>query len=153
MGYKREVKTMSPRTGRPTDNKKGAPIHIRLDEKSEEILDLYSKQENVSRADVVRRGIYKLESDIKNKVRAAPTTVRSYFMPLYRSIINLLYHTSYGFSMQKNLGGIFMPKSRFPIGDAGELLGRRLFSQPIKMAAVPLGDVDPHIKAERLQSR
>ena len=84
---------MSPRTGTPTDNKKGAPIHIRLDENSEEILDLYSKQENVSRAEVVRRGIYKLESDIKNKVRAAPTTVRSYFMPLYRSIINLLYHT------------------------------------------------------------
>lgn len=56
---------MSPRTGRPTDNKKGTPIHIRLDEKSEEILDIYSKQENVSRAEAVRRGIYKLESDIK----------------------------------------------------------------------------------------
>ena len=56
---------MSPRTGRPTDNPKGKPIHIRLDEKSEAILDKYTEQEQVSRAEAVRRGIAKLESDIK----------------------------------------------------------------------------------------
>lgn len=56
---------MSPRTGRPTENKKGAPIHVRLDEKSTEILDKYSKQEDVSRAEAIRRGIAKLECDIK----------------------------------------------------------------------------------------
>lgn len=58
---------MSPRTGRPTDNKKGSPIHVRLDEKSAEILEKYSKQENVSRAEAIRRGVAKLESDIKKK--------------------------------------------------------------------------------------
>lgn len=56
---------MSPRTGRPTDNPKGKPIHIRLDEKSEDILERYTDQENVSRAEAIRRGIVKLESDIK----------------------------------------------------------------------------------------
>lgn len=56
---------MSPRTGRPTDNPKGKPVHIRLDEKSESILDEYTKQEQVSRAEAIRRGIGKLEDDIK----------------------------------------------------------------------------------------
>ena len=56
---------MSPRTGRPTDNKKGKPIHVRLDEHSENILATYVAQENVSRAEAIRRGIAKLESDIK----------------------------------------------------------------------------------------
>lgn len=56
---------MSPKTGRPTDNKKGTPIHVRLDEKSTEILNKYTKQEVISRAEAIRRGIAKLESDIK----------------------------------------------------------------------------------------
>ena len=56
---------MSPRTGRPTDNRKGKPIHVRLDNKSEEILESYVKQENVSRAEAIRRGISLLESQIK----------------------------------------------------------------------------------------
>ena len=56
---------MSPRTGRPTDNPKGKPIHIRLDEKSEAILEEYAEQEHVSKAEAVRRGIAKLECDIK----------------------------------------------------------------------------------------
>lgn len=56
---------MTPRTGRPTDNPKGKPIHIRLDEKSEDILERYTKQEDVSRAEAIRRGIVKLEEDIK----------------------------------------------------------------------------------------
>lgn len=56
---------MSPRTGRPTNNPKGKPIHIRLDVKSEEILDKYSKQEEISKAEAIRRGIAKLEDEIK----------------------------------------------------------------------------------------
>lgn len=56
---------MSPRTGRPTDNKKGSPIHVRLDDKAVEILDKYTKQENVNKAEAIRRGIAKLEADIK----------------------------------------------------------------------------------------
>ena len=65
MGYKSEVIKMSPRTGRPTDNPKGKPIHIRLDSKSETILQEYAEQEKVSRAEAIRRGIAKLEADIK----------------------------------------------------------------------------------------
>lgn len=56
---------MSPRTGRPTDNPKGKPIHVRLDVKSETILNQYTEQEKVSRAEAIRRGIEKLEDDIK----------------------------------------------------------------------------------------
>lgn len=56
---------MSPRAGRPTDNPKGKPIHVRLDAKSKIILDEYTKQEKVSRAEAIRRGIEKLEDDIK----------------------------------------------------------------------------------------
>ena len=56
---------MSPRTGRPTDNKKGNPIHVRLDEKSVDILNKYIQQENINKAEAIRRGIAKLESEIK----------------------------------------------------------------------------------------
>lgn len=65
MGHEREVNKMSPRTGRPTDNPKGQSIHIRLDSKSERILEEYTAQEKVSRAEAVRRGIERLEDDIK----------------------------------------------------------------------------------------
>ncbi len=56
---------MSPRTGRPTNDPKGKPIHIRLDQKSEQILERYTEQEKVTRAEAVRRGIAKLEAEIK----------------------------------------------------------------------------------------
>ena len=56
---------MSPRTGRPTSNPKGKPIHVRLDQKSEEILSAYMAQENTTQAESIRRGIAKLEQDIK----------------------------------------------------------------------------------------
>lgn len=56
---------MAPRTGRPTDNPKGAPIHVRLDAKSEEILNAYMEQEKVTKAEAIRRGIAKLEPEIK----------------------------------------------------------------------------------------
>lgn len=56
---------MSPRTGRPTDNPKGTPIHVRLDKESEEILNAYCKQEKVSKMEAARRGIKKLRPDIK----------------------------------------------------------------------------------------
>ncbi len=56
---------MSPRTGRPTDNPKEKSIHVRLDAKSDMILEKYKQQESITRAEAVRRGIAKLESDIK----------------------------------------------------------------------------------------
>lgn len=56
---------MAPRTGRPTDNPKGTPIHVRLDAKSEAILNAYMEQEKVTKAEAIRRGIAKLEPEIK----------------------------------------------------------------------------------------
>lgn len=56
---------MSPRTGRPTDNPKSNPIHVRLDEESTEILDKYCAQENIKRAEGIRQGVKLLESRIK----------------------------------------------------------------------------------------
>lgn len=56
---------MSPRTGRPTDNPKGTPIHVRLDKESEEILKAYCEQEKVSKMEAARRGIKKLKSELK----------------------------------------------------------------------------------------
>ena len=56
---------MSPRTGRPTDNPKGTAIHGRLDAKREEILDAYISKTQVTRAEAIRRGIAKLEEELK----------------------------------------------------------------------------------------
>ncbi len=51
--------------GRPTNNPKGKPIHIRLDNECSSILEKYIEQENVSRAEAIRLGIKKLKDDIK----------------------------------------------------------------------------------------
>lgn len=57
---------MSPRTGRPTDNPKDERITVRLDEKSADIMKQYCEQENVDKAEAVRRGLKLLESEINN---------------------------------------------------------------------------------------
>lgn len=56
---------MSPRTGRPTDNPKSNPIHVRLDMESAEILEKYCEQENIKKTEGIRQGIKMLESKIK----------------------------------------------------------------------------------------
>lgn len=56
---------MSPRTGRPTDNPKTNKITVRLDEESARIMKQYCEQESVEKAEAVRRGLKKLESEIK----------------------------------------------------------------------------------------
>ncbi len=56
---------MSPRTGRPTDNPKPYKLTVRVDEESKQILDAYTEQEKVSQMEAIRRGIKKLEADIK----------------------------------------------------------------------------------------
>lgn len=56
---------MTAKLGRPTSNPKGASQHIRLDSRSMEILESYVLQEKVSRAEAIRRGILKLEGDLK----------------------------------------------------------------------------------------
>ena len=56
---------MSPRTGRPTNNPKSNPIHVRLDQESIEILDEYCIQEGIKRTEGIRQGIKLLGSKIK----------------------------------------------------------------------------------------
>lgn len=46
--------------GRPTDNPKGRPIHVRLDAEADAILEAYCAKECVTRAEAIRRGIYLL---------------------------------------------------------------------------------------------
>lgn len=59
---------MEPRkVGRPTNNPKTKPIHVRLDEECEAILDKYCEQENLSKAESIRVGIRKLSDDLKDK--------------------------------------------------------------------------------------
>lgn len=56
---------MSPRTGRPTDNPKPYKLTVRVDEESKMILDRYTKQEGISQMEAIRRGIKRLEPEIK----------------------------------------------------------------------------------------
>ena len=56
---------MVAKLGRPTNNPKNAPIHVRLDNECTMILQDYCKQENVSRAEAIRKGIMKLKSELK----------------------------------------------------------------------------------------
>ncbi|MDE5946522.1 MAG: hypothetical protein K2G63_04350 [Oscillospiraceae bacterium] len=57
---------MSPRTGRPkSTNPKSERITVRIDGETSNTLKAYCKQEQVEKAEAVRRGINKLKSDIK----------------------------------------------------------------------------------------
>ena len=57
---------MSPRTGRPKiDNPKSERIIIRLDEERVSILQQYCEQEQIEKAEAIRRRIDKLKVDIK----------------------------------------------------------------------------------------
>lgn len=58
---------MKQKMGRPTDNPKKDRLTVRLDEESADILTTYCDQEDIDRAEGVRRGIKKLKSDIKTK--------------------------------------------------------------------------------------
>ncbi|MEG1433826.1 hypothetical protein [Eubacterium sp.] len=56
---------MTKKMGRPTDNPKPHKITVRIDDRSKAILEQYCIQEYVSKMEAVRRGIGKLEGDIK----------------------------------------------------------------------------------------
>ncbi len=57
---------MSPRTGRPPiKNPKSERITVRLGCDESNILNKYCEQEHLERAEAIRRGIRKLETDIK----------------------------------------------------------------------------------------
>ena len=51
--------------GRPTDNPKPYKIAVKLDQQSKDILEAYCKQEDVSKMEATRRGIKRLEPDLK----------------------------------------------------------------------------------------
>ena len=51
--------------GRPTENPKRRCFNVRLDDKCERIVREYAEQEKISRTEAVRRGIAKLEAEIK----------------------------------------------------------------------------------------
>ena len=53
--------------GPKTDNPKTHRVTIKCDDKSKQVLDDYCKQENVSKMEAARRGIMRLEVDLKNK--------------------------------------------------------------------------------------
>ena len=55
----------SKKAGRPTENPKSKPRQVRLDEESSAILAEYCKQEGIAQSEGIRRGIKKLEPDIK----------------------------------------------------------------------------------------
>ena len=57
---------MTPRMGRPpSENPKSVSRNISLDAECERILTEYSAQEGITKAEAIRRGIKKLEPDIK----------------------------------------------------------------------------------------
>lgn len=57
---------MSPRTGRPkSDNPKSERITVRIDNDCSQILNAYCEKEGIEKAEAIRRGIKKLEADIK----------------------------------------------------------------------------------------
>lgn len=52
---------MSPRTGRPkSDNPKTVEVKARIDESMNNRLNAYCERNNITRTDVVRRGIEKI---------------------------------------------------------------------------------------------
>ena len=66
MVFIKEVATVEQKKmGRPTDNPKPYRVNVRLDIESKRILDEYVKQEKTTAMEAVRRGIKKLEDDLK----------------------------------------------------------------------------------------
>lgn len=53
--------------GRPTDNPKDITIKIRFDKGTSEKLEECSKKMEISRAEVVRRGVQKMHDDLNEK--------------------------------------------------------------------------------------
>ena len=57
---------MGKKRGPKTDNPKMYRLGAKIDLKSKQILDQYCAQESVSISEAVRRGLYRLEPDLKN---------------------------------------------------------------------------------------
>ena len=57
----------SKKMGRPTDDPKPYRMAVKFGERHKEVLEAYCEQENVNKMEAARRGIMKLESDLKKK--------------------------------------------------------------------------------------
>ena len=53
--------------GRPTDNPKDISLKVRLDQETSEKLDDCVRVLEVSKAEVVRRGVHKVHDDLQKK--------------------------------------------------------------------------------------
>ena len=62
-----EVKIMSPRTGRPTANKKTERLEIRLTPQEAEKLQYCADKMSVSKTDVINRGIDLVQAELDKK--------------------------------------------------------------------------------------
>lgn len=49
----------------PVDNKKDVALHVRLDDETAHILNLYASQENISKGEAIRRSIRMLAERLK----------------------------------------------------------------------------------------
>ena len=58
---------MSPRTGRPTNDKKGSKINIRLSENDLAKLEYCSQRTKLTRAEIIRRGIDTIYTQLKEQ--------------------------------------------------------------------------------------
>lgn len=56
---------MSPRTGRPTNDKKGSKINIRLSENDLAKLEYCSERTKLTRAEIIRNGIDTIYNSLK----------------------------------------------------------------------------------------
>ena len=53
--------------GRPTDNPKDISLKVRLDQETSEKLDDCVRALEVSKAEVMRRGVHKIHDDLRKK--------------------------------------------------------------------------------------
>lgn len=56
---------VSPKAGRSTDNPKQERITVRLDGESSQILQKYCTEKQVEKAEAIRRGVKKLETELE----------------------------------------------------------------------------------------
>ena len=94
---------MSPRTGRPTDNPKPYQLTVRVDEEGKKILDKYTEQEGITQMEAIRRGIKKLEADIKSRVLVPASKVSNTLKPPEVSQLDKSILSQLGASIKKNL--------------------------------------------------
>ena len=85
---------MSPRTGRPVVGlKKDLSIKIRFDKEMYDGILEYSKKNNISRTETIRRGVALLLSE-KKKQSVAPLEKQQTLYPPRQETLSEIYYTS-----------------------------------------------------------